>query len=83
MQPDHWLAEYTTELLNVLHVLRLLVDLEPEQAELLENICAGALIHEEDLHDVLVVAASGKTKKKKKKGLEAQDAFDYVSPEKS
>ena len=80
IQPDHWLAEYTTELLNVLHVLGLLVDLEPAQAELLENICAGPLIHDEDLHDVLVVAASGKAKKKKrKKGLEGQDAFDYVA----
>jgi hypothetical protein len=35
IQPDHWLAEYTTELINVLHVLGGLVDLEPSQAELL------------------------------------------------
>ncbi|MCC6357473.1 MAG: N-6 DNA methylase [Phycisphaerales bacterium] len=41
IQPDHWLAEYTTELLNVLNVLSLLVDLEPQQARLLEAICAG------------------------------------------
>jgi hypothetical protein len=41
IQPDHWLAEYTTELLNVLHVLALLVELEPAQAQLLEAICAG------------------------------------------
>ncbi len=39
IQPDHWLAEYTSELLNVLNVLAMLVDLEPEQAELLEAIC--------------------------------------------
>ena len=39
IQPDHWLAEYTTELLNVLHVLRLLVELEPDQAKLLEDLC--------------------------------------------
>lgn len=38
IQPDHWLAEYTAELLNVLHVLALLVDLEPRQARLLEEI---------------------------------------------
>jgi hypothetical protein len=38
---DHWLAEYTTELLNVLHVLALLVELEPGQATLLEEICGG------------------------------------------
>ncbi len=41
IQPDRWPAEYTTELLNVLHVLALLVELEPEQARLLEAICEG------------------------------------------
>jgi Type ISP C-terminal specificity domain len=41
IQPDHWLAEYTTELLNVLHVLALLVEMEPAQARLLEGICEG------------------------------------------
>jgi predicted helicase len=41
IQPDHWLAEYTTELLNVLHVLALLVEMEPDQAKLLEAICDG------------------------------------------
>ncbi len=49
IQPDHWLAEYTTELLNVLNVLGCLVDLEPAQAELLETICAGPLIPEAEL----------------------------------
>jgi hypothetical protein len=44
IQPDHWLAEYTTELLNVLHVLTLLVDLEPVQAKILEALCAGPLL---------------------------------------
>jgi hypothetical protein len=39
IQPEHWLAEYTTELLNVLHVLALLVLLQPAQAKLLEEIC--------------------------------------------
>ena len=41
IHPEHWLAEYTTELLNVLHVLALLVELEPKQAKLREAICAG------------------------------------------
>jgi hypothetical protein len=44
IQPDHWLAEYTTELLNVLHVLTCLVDMEPAQAQLLEEICEGATL---------------------------------------
>lgn len=41
IQPDHWPAEYTTELLNVLHVVALLVEMEPDQAQNLEAICAG------------------------------------------
>ena len=41
IQPDHWLAEYTSELLNVLNVLALLVEIEPDQAKLLEAICEG------------------------------------------
>ena len=44
IQPDHWLPEYTTELLNVLNVLTMLVELEPEQADLLDRICTGVLI---------------------------------------
>lgn len=41
IQPDQWLAEYTTELLNVLNVLAWLVTLEPQQEKLLEAICEG------------------------------------------
>lgn len=41
VQPDHWLAEYTTELINVLNVLGLLIEIEPKQAALLEKICSG------------------------------------------
>lgn len=44
IQPDGWLAEYTTELLNVLNVLGRLVALEPKQADLLKRICKGERI---------------------------------------
>lgn len=44
IQPDWWLADYTTELFNVLHVLGRLVRLEPAQASLLTRICEGPLI---------------------------------------
>ena len=44
IQPDHWLAEYTTELLNVLNVLALVVEMEPGQAQLLEEICDGPIL---------------------------------------
>ncbi len=41
VQPDHWLPEYTTELLNVLNVLTMLVELEPQQAEILVEFAKG------------------------------------------
>lgn len=44
IQPDHWLPEYTSELINVLNVLTLLVELEPKQADLLKRISDGPLI---------------------------------------
>lgn len=44
IKPDHWLPEYTEELLNVLNVLGLLVDLEPRQADLLKRVVDGPLV---------------------------------------
>lgn len=49
IQPDHWLAEYTTELINVLNVLGWLVELEPAQATLLEKLCTGPTISADEL----------------------------------
>ena len=51
IQPARWLAEYTTELLNVLHVLGRLVALEARQADLLTRICTGPLISADTLRD--------------------------------
>jgi Type ISP C-terminal specificity domain len=51
IQPDRWLPEYTNDLIDVLNVLRWLVDLEPAQTKLLESICAGPTISAEELHD--------------------------------
>ena len=49
IRSDHWLAEYTTELMNVSNVLGWLVDLESSQAALLESVCAGPIISYEEL----------------------------------
>lgn len=49
IQPDHWIAEYTTELLNLLNVIGRLVELEPSQSEVLEQICAGQVITADEL----------------------------------
>lgn len=51
IQPERWPAEYTTELLNLLHVLSLLVELEPAQAALLDQICDGPIITVEELRE--------------------------------
>ena len=51
IQPDHWLPEYTTDLLDLLHVLGRLIALEPRQADLLERICAGRLRSADELRD--------------------------------
>lgn len=54
IQPDHWLAEYTSDLLDLLHVLGRLVALEPAQAEVLEGILGATLLD----HDQLIAAGA-------------------------
>ena len=49
IQPESWRAEYTTELINVLHVLGRLVALENRQADLLKRVCAGPLVSGDEL----------------------------------
>ncbi len=66
IQPDHWLPEYTTELLNVLNVLGLLIDLEPLQAELLERVCSGPLIAASELKKSEGSESSAKSKSNKR-----------------
>ena len=64
IQPESWLAEYTTELLNVLHVLGRLVELEEPQRELLVKICSGPTITSEELkaNEALTVPAAWRKK---------------------
>lgn len=62
IQPDGWLAEYTTDLLDLLNVLGRLIALEPLQADLLERICAAHLITQEELEQAgALVAPDTKT----------------------
>lgn len=49
VQPDHWLPEYTDDLIDLLHVLGRLVALEPKQHDLLGRICANPLLSAEEL----------------------------------
>ena len=75
IQPDHWLAEYTTDLINVLNVVGLLVDLEPAQAELLDRVLAGPLISDEELRVARAFELPPPTKKKAK-AQEGATLFD-------
>ena len=59
IQPEGWPAEYTTELMNVLHVLGRLVALEPRQSELLDRNCDGPLLSSDDLRASGAFDASG------------------------
>ena len=44
IQPDHWLPEYTSDLLDLLHVLGRLIALEPRQADLLKPHLRGPAV---------------------------------------
>jgi hypothetical protein len=50
IQPESWLNEYTTDLINLLNVLGRLIALEPKQADLLQRILDHPLIKVEALH---------------------------------
>jgi predicted helicase len=58
IQPDGWPHEYTSDLIDLLHVLGRLVALEPAQADLLERICGRPLIGADRLQAAGVVAES-------------------------
>ena len=49
VQSESWLPEYTTDLLDLLHVLGRLIALEPAQADLLNCICASPLLGVDEL----------------------------------
>lgn len=80
IQPDHWLPEYTTELINVLNVLGLLVELEPSQAELLEKVCSGPLISAEELRQAGALELPPAPKKKTSKKHVGPKLFEHEEP---
>jgi Type ISP C-terminal specificity domain/N-6 DNA Methylase len=76
IQPDHWLPEYTTELLNVLNVLTMLVELEPQQADLLDRICGRPLISEADLKTAGALGVEETFKARRPKSPRGAALFD-------
>lgn len=51
VQPQGWTAEYTADLLDLLHVLGRLVALEPRQAQLLAKICSHPVLSARQLEE--------------------------------
>ncbi|PRY08426.1 N-6 DNA methylase [Kineococcus rhizosphaerae] len=49
LQPDHWLPEYTQDLIDLLNVLTLLEQVHPQQQAVLTDILAGPLVTVADL----------------------------------
>jgi Type ISP C-terminal specificity domain/N-6 DNA Methylase len=68
IQPESWLPEYTTDLLDLLNVLGRLIALEPAQADLLDRICAGPLRSVEELRAAGALAAPETAAPSKRKG---------------
>lgn len=68
IRPTSWPPEYTSDLLDLLNVLTLLVEIEPEQADLLETVMAGQRITVDDLTTagVLPVPDTARTLPKQK-----------------
>jgi hypothetical protein len=69
IQPGYWLAEYTTELINLLNVLGLLIDLEPEQAKLLGKVCAGPTVSSEQLGEAGALTTLARSKATKSRAV--------------
>lgn len=89
IQPDHWLAEYTEELINLLNVVGCLVDLEPVQKDLLDRICVGATLGVSDLGAESVALPKGFPSKpteltgKERDGAQVNFGFDSHSTKKN
>ena len=76
IQPDHWLAEYTTDLINVLNVLGGLVDLEPAQAALLETICSGPTLSAAALKEAGAFELPAKARRTRRKSEQQLGLLD-------
>jgi hypothetical protein len=64
IQATRWLAEYTSDLIDLLNVLGLLVELEPKQVNLLERICQGGLISISELQKARALELPPKRRRK-------------------
>jgi len=59
IQQEGWLPEYTSDLLDLLHVLGRLIQLEPLQSDLLKRICDGPLLAVDELREAGAFSDAG------------------------
>ncbi len=78
IQPDYWLAEYTTELINVLNVLGWLVSIESKQKALLEKICNGPTLSAAEMEAAGAFESPAKTSREKKREAPHPELFGDV-----
>jgi len=76
IQSDRWLPAYTTELLELLNVLTLLVELEPVQDQLLTDIVAGPKLSTAELTSAGVLPVSKAASKPIKLDRGTQSSLD-------
>jgi hypothetical protein len=76
VQPESWPAEYTTDLIDLLHVLGRVVALEPKQASILERILAGPRLDYTTLQAAGALSASEKVPAKVGKKAKPKKAVD-------
>ena len=62
--------------MNVLNVLTMLVELEPQQADLLDRICGGPLVSETELKTAGAFAVEDTTKLRKRKPSKGAALFE-------
>jgi len=75
IQPDHWLSEYTKDLIDLLNVLGWVVKLEPKQKDLLDRIVAGPLLDRDTLDSAGALTGPPKVKGAKKRAASNQPSL--------
>lgn len=66
IQPDHWLPDYTKDLIDLLNVLGWVVKLEPKQKDLLDRVLEGPLLDRDTLEAAGALVGPPKVKGAKK-----------------
>ena len=78
VQPDHWLAEYTSDLIDLLNVLAMLIEVESAQASLLDRICSGPLFSAAEVTDVAPTGSQGRKTGLRPSVAKHQTSFDEL-----